>query len=89
MSDILTPFGQLCSAARNHMTMTRPELARHLNTTPKEISDIETGKKEPSAHYITLVAGVLGLDLEEVEISLSTPNGHYQLTRITQPKYGS
>jgi len=71
------------------MTMTRPELARHMNTTPKEISDIETGKKEPTAHYVTLVTGLLGLNLEDVEISLSVPTDPYKLTRISQPKYGS
>lgn len=86
---MLTPFGKLCADARTHLTMTRPELARHVNTTPRDISDIELGKKPVPALYASLVTGILGLDPVDVEMALSTPDSPYRLTRITQPKYGS
>jgi DNA-binding XRE family transcriptional regulator len=91
MTDVqaLTPFGRLCVEGRSRMTMTRPELAKLVGTSPKDISDIETGRKEPSAHYVSLVSGILGLDVEEVEIALSSTAGSYRLTRTSQPKYGA
>lgn len=89
MSDMITPFGKLCSDGRAYMTMTRPELAKLINTTPKDISDIETGKKEPSGLYVSLVAGILGLDLQELEMSLSTADSQYRFTRVTQSNYGA
>jgi DNA-binding XRE family transcriptional regulator len=71
------------------MTMTKPELAKLLKTSSKEISDIETGKKEPSGHYVVLIAQILGLDMADVEITLAVSNSPYQLGRIAQSKYGS
>lgn len=89
MSEILTPFGKLCVEARNHLTMTRPELAKLVNTTAKDISDIETDKKPEPAHYVALVSGILGLDALDVEMSLSASDAQYRLNRVTQSNYGA
>ena len=88
MSEVLTPFGKLCFEARRGMTMTRPELARLVDTSPKDISDIETGKKAVPAHYVALVTGILGLDTLDVELALGACDSNYKLVRIQQPKYG-
>ncbi|WP_143748330.1 helix-turn-helix domain-containing protein [Mesorhizobium carmichaelinearum] len=84
----LTPFGRLCTEGRTAMTMTRPEMAKLVNTSPRDISLIETGQKTPPAHYVVLVMGILGLDLEEVEAALAAQDPTYKLTRVPQPRYG-
>lgn len=71
------------------MTMTRPELARYVSTTPRDISDIETGKKTPPANYVKLVTEILGLDPEDVFVTLSKQYPEYELSRIAQPRYGA
>jgi transcriptional regulator with XRE-family HTH domain len=89
MIGTLTQFGKLCFDARIRLTMTRPELAKMVGTSPKDISDIETGKKPEPAHYVALVTGILGLDTFDVELALSGTDSQYKLTRIAQPKYGA
>ncbi|TIM09613.1 helix-turn-helix domain-containing protein [Mesorhizobium muleiense] len=84
-----TPFGQLCSEGRTAMTMTRPELAKLVGTSPLDISRIERGEKTPSAHYVILVMDILGLDRTEVEIALSMQDPTYKLTRVSQSRYGA
>lgn len=87
-SDPLTPFGRLCADGRAKLEMTKPELAKQIKTSPRDVSDIELGKKTPSGHYVLLVTRILGLDTEEVEISLERSGSEYQITRISPPKYG-
>ena len=89
MAYSLSPFDQLCFDGRMAMTMTKRELAKMIGTSPLEVSRIERGEKEPSAHYVVLVMGILGLDQLEVEAALSTPESPYKLTRIAQPQYGA
>ncbi|MES0136545.1 helix-turn-helix domain-containing protein [Mesorhizobium sp. M0016] len=84
----LTPFGQQCTEGRTAMTMTRPEMAKLVNTSPRDISLMESGQKIPPAHYVVLAMGVLGLDLEEVEAALAAQDPTYRLTRVSQPRYG-
>ena len=84
----LTPFGRLCTEGRMAMTMTRPEMAKLVNTSPRDISLIESGQKIPPAHYVVLVMGILGLDLEDVEAALAVQDPTYKLTRTSQPRYG-
>lgn len=86
--DPLTPFGRLCADARGRMLMTKPELAKKVGASPRDISDIECGKKLPPAHYVLLVTQILALDTEEVEIALHQCGSEYQHTRVTQPRYG-
>ncbi|WP_210239055.1 helix-turn-helix transcriptional regulator [Mesorhizobium sp. 8] len=71
------------------MTMTRPELAKLVGTTPLDIARIERGEKEPSAHYVLLVISILSLDKDDVEVALAAQYPAYRLTRVTQPRYGS
>jgi transcriptional regulator with XRE-family HTH domain len=85
----LIPFGKLCAQARTYLTMTKPELAKQLGTTAKEISDIESGQKEPSHGYVRLVTGLLGLNIEEVEAALADSVSSYRRVPTSQPKYGS
>ncbi len=85
----VTPFGRLCEHARGVMAMTRFELAKLVNTSPTDISDIELGKKEPPATYVKLVIEILGMDPDEVYMTLEESSSTYRLMRIAQPKYGS
>ena len=85
----LTAFGQLCADRRVVLTMTRPELAKLVGTTPTDISLIERGEKEPPAHYVLLIIEVLRLEQAEVEFALAAQGSTYRLTRVTQPRYGS
>lgn len=84
----LTPFGRLCTEGRTAMTMTRPEMAKLVNTSPRDISAMECGQKIPPAHYVVLVMGILGLDLDEVEAALAIQDPTYKLSRTSQPRYG-
>lgn len=85
----LTPFGRLCSEGRSAMTMTRPELAKLVGTSPLDISRIERGEKSPPAHYVLLVMDILELDKTEVELALAEQDPTYKITRVTQPRYGA
>ena len=86
---MLTNFGKLCREARTRMTMTRPEMAKLLGAEVKQVSDIETGKITPTAHYVSLVTMVLGLSVDEVEISLNLDGSPFKLSRANQPRYGA
>ena len=85
----LTTFGKLCAQARTYLTMTKPELAKQLGTTAKDISDIESGQKEPSRRYVSLVTGLLCLDIDQVEVALAGNTSAYRRIPTSQPKYGS
>ena len=52
-------------------TMTRPEMAKLLGRTAKEVNDIEIGRKFPPDDYVKAVTGLLALDSMLVAKALS------------------
>ncbi len=62
------------------------ELARRIGVSPAHISQIETGKSEPSATTLFALASELRLSLSEFAFDGSNaPNGHDPATRAAKP----
>lgn len=51
---------------REYRQMTLHELAKKIGTTDAAVSQIETGKRDPSVKLLKAIAGVLLVDIDEI-----------------------
>lgn len=67
----LSQFGSLCKRGRSPFAMTRFEMAKKLKVSSLLVSDIESGKMQPSDSYVCAVTGLLCLSTADVRAALA------------------
>ena len=60
------PLGSGCAGERERLGLSLRELARRLEVSPSLVSQIETGKTQPSVRTLYAIVSELGVSLDEM-----------------------